>query len=135
MTLVLDASVVIAWLLGETQQAEDCIRQSQREGALAPSFWPYEIANAIAMAARRKRIKPADRAGLLRLMSELDIEYEWPRSLAELSEIDAINRKHGLTAYDAAYLLLAQRRDAVLASLDGDLRAAAKKERVALLPA
>jgi predicted nucleic acid-binding protein len=42
----------------------------------------------------------------------------------------AIAREHGLSAYDAAYLELAIRADARLATLDKALRAAARKAGV-----
>jgi predicted nucleic acid-binding protein len=40
---------------------------------------------------------------------------------------------YGLTAYDAVYLELAQRRKLPLATLDDDLRKAAKKAKVKLI--
>ncbi len=46
----------------------------------------------------------------------------------------ALARQHTLSVYDAAYLELALRRGAVLASLDGPLRSAAKKVVVPILP-
>lgn len=134
MTIVIDASVTIGWLLGETERAESCIRQAQIEGALVPSIWPYEVANAISVAARRARIQEADRPKLLGLAFELDLDIEETR-LSAVTEADDFSRKYGLTAYDAAYLALAQRWQATLATLDADLRTAAKKEKVALLPA
>ncbi len=42
----------------------------------------------------------------------------------------ALARKHGLTLYDAAYLELAQRRGAILATFDAQLIKAAAKEHV-----
>ena len=42
--------------------------------------------------------------------------------------------RHKLTVYDAAYLELAQRRGLPLATLDKDLRQAAKAEGVVLRP-
>ena len=45
----------------------------------------------------------------------------------------ALAMAHGLTAYDAAYLALAQERDLPLATLDQKLAAAARREDVALL--
>jgi predicted nucleic acid-binding protein len=42
----------------------------------------------------------------------------------------ALARKHGLTIYDAAYLELAQRRGATLATFDTQLLKSAEKERV-----
>jgi predicted nucleic acid-binding protein len=46
-------------------------------------------------------------------------------------QIFTLARKHGLTICDAAYLELAQRRGAELASFDEQLLTAAKKEKVA----
>jgi len=43
--------------------------------------------------------------------------------------------QHRLTLYDAAYLELAKRRGLALATLDAELRRAAKAEQVALLGA
>jgi predicted nucleic acid-binding protein len=47
----------------------------------------------------------------------------------------ALAARHGLTAYDAAYLELAQRRALPLATRDAALIRAAAAEGVALLPA
>ena len=51
------------------------------------------------------------------------------------SETLTLARQHGLTAYDAAYLELAVRAGARLASLDNSLRRAAESMGVELLPA
>jgi predicted nucleic acid-binding protein len=51
---------------------------------------------------------------------------------AGAKSILALSRKHRLTAYDAAYLELAIRRDLELATLDRELRAAAINEDVTL---
>lgn len=50
-------------------------------------------------------------------------------------EVHDLSLKHKLTSYDARYLELAKRMNLPLASQDGDLRAAAKKEGVALFEA
>ena len=44
-------------------------------------------------------------------------------------------RQHRLTVYDASYLELAQREGVPLATLDGDLKGAAKAVRISLLEA
>jgi predicted nucleic acid-binding protein len=44
-----------------------------------------------------------------------------------------LSHKHVLTAYDAAYLELAMRKQLQLATLDGDLRRAAMSENIILL--
>jgi predicted nucleic acid-binding protein len=42
-------------------------------------------------------------------------------------------QKHGLTAYDAAYLEVALREECPLATMDNDLRRAAIEENVSVL--
>jgi predicted nucleic acid-binding protein len=42
--------------------------------------------------------------------------------------------KHGLTAYDATYLELALRKNAILATLDNPLAAAARSKGPTVLP-
>ena len=135
MSLVLDSSATLAWVLaGETT---DSIRQvfdllSQR-GAWVPSLWRLEVANVLEMGVRRGRhsadFRDATLADLALLPIHLDSETDgqaWGATV-RLAE------RHRLTAYDAAYLELAQRRGLPLATLDGDLRAAAGRENVVLL--
>ena len=50
------------------------------------------------------------------------------------AETLSLARQHTLSVYDAAYLELARRQGAALASLDGPLRVAAGKLKVSLLP-
>jgi predicted nucleic acid-binding protein len=133
--VVVDASITLAWLLGETETAEPVMREAERRGILAPALWVLEIANGIAMAARRKRIQSNQRQILLKLVAGLSISLDPARTLADALEIDALAARHDLTIYDAAYLELAIRRRSALASLDRDLRAAAAREGVPVLPA
>jgi predicted nucleic acid-binding protein len=49
-----------------------------------------------------------------------------------LPELLAVAARHGLTAYDAAYLALAERNAAALATRDADLRGAATAAGVEL---
>jgi predicted nucleic acid-binding protein len=50
-----------------------------------------------------------------------------------MAAVLAAGRHHGLTAYDAAYLVLAEREGIPLATTDGKLRAAAQAAGVPLL--
>lgn len=132
MTLVLDASMTIAWLFENehTEAAHNVMRRAVAEGALVPSLWRLEVANVLHNAVRRKRCDAAyaDRsiARLGRLMIKSDEEtdnHAWgaTRILA---------REENLTLYDAAYLELAIRRRALLASCDGALLNAAARRKV-----
>jgi predicted nucleic acid-binding protein len=80
---------------------------------------------------RRKRI---DRRGVERtvhLLENLDIQVD--RADLSMARIIALAENHGLTAYDATYLELAAREGIRLASSDGDLIAAAKAAKIALM--
>ena len=58
--IVLDASVAVAWCFENesTGLAEGVLDLfSAGTEVLAPAIWPFEVANALLMAERRKRIK------------------------------------------------------------------------------
>ncbi|BCW90998.1 hypothetical protein sos41_41750 [Alphaproteobacteria bacterium SO-S41] len=133
---VADASLVFALAAHELpgESAEDAGRQIAEAGAIAPRHWPLEMANAFLMSLRRKRLTKAQVRAAAEAVGGFGITID-------MSEVDAFGslfelaERHRLTVYDAAYLELALRTGYALASLDGELRAAAKKEGVALLPA
>jgi predicted nucleic acid-binding protein len=52
-----------------------------------------------------------------------------------LGGVLAAGRRHALTAYDAAYLVLAEREGVRLATMDAKLRKAAQDAGVAVIPA
>ncbi len=104
-----------------------------RYGALAPSLWPLEVANALLVAARRRRIAPAYVEISLRELAKLDVAIDPETAAHAWNSTPALALTHGLTVYDAAYLELAHRRQMPLASLDQKLRAAASQLRLPLL--
>ncbi len=134
--LVVDPSVALAWLLrDETTSQATAIREAIENGAEAwiPSHWWLEIGNALLMAERRGRITATGVSQALSLMEALPLEEDEETAEQLSVRTFALARKHGLTIYDAAYLELAQRRSAMLASFDAQLLKAAAKEGV-LLP-
>lgn len=127
MSLVLDASLTLAWYMDDesTEATDALLDQVSDIGAVAPAVWRLEVANAFQTAIRRKRIDARFRDAALAQLALLPITidpetdtYAWGTTL-RLSE------RFTLTIYDAAYLELAQRRDLPLATLDEALRAAA----------
>lgn len=79
---------------------------------------------------RRRRLEPSQTAEILARLARLPIVLDHePIGDAVL----ALARAHRLTFYDAAYLELALRRDAPLATLDRQLAAAARAAAVRLL--
>ncbi|MGH6923350.1 MAG: type II toxin-antitoxin system VapC family toxin [Propylenella sp.] len=128
MSVVLDASMTIAWLFAaeRTEGSRAALRRVAAEGAAVPSIWRLEVANVLRGAVRSGRCTEdyADRSlgRLARLQIEVDPETEqhaW-------GETRRLAQRHDLTLYDASYLELALRFGQPLASCDRPLAKAAK---------
>jgi predicted nucleic acid-binding protein len=133
MACVIDPSVALAWLLpDETNARADAVRVAVENGADAwiPAHWWLEIGNGLLMAERRGRITPEQVAQALSLVNALPLEEDEETAEQIPVRTMALARKHGLTIYDAAYLELAQRRGAMLATFDEQLLAAAANEKI-----
>jgi len=102
--------------------------------ALTAALWRWEVGNALLIAERRKRVTAAETNRHLTSLATLPVETDENGSYEAWHASLVLGRKHQLTIYDAAYLELAIRRGLPLASLDADLRKAAKIEGVRLLP-
>lgn len=132
MSFVLDVSSALPLVFDDEVGPDTArIEQAFADGDVAyvPTLWRYEMANGLRQAERRGRIEPDDAVAMLDILVDLPIE-EVDTSAAS-SLIDAA-RIHDLTAYDAAYLLLAQRLALPLATRDDRLRAAAADGEVEL---
>jgi predicted nucleic acid-binding protein len=133
---VVDASVVLTWCFPDENSAPaQRVAQMFKEGdsAIAPSFWPHEVLNALLVGEKRKRISGdlirtflTDLAALPIVLQELQADVVFDR-------IQSLSRELGLTTYDAAYLDLAQTNSLPVATLDEDLIRACAKTGVALI--
>ena len=133
---VLDASVVLTWCFPDENAAlaqHVADRFMQGDTALAPSFWPHEVLNALLAGEKRKRISGALAQSFLDDLAALPVVLEQFPAGVVFDRIQSLSRKHGLTAYDAAYLDLALDSGLPLATLDDDLIRACKKVGVALV--
>lgn len=135
MSLVLDGSATVAWLIPDERAvaSQRVLDQVGEAGAVVPMLWRLEIGNALTLAVRRKRISRADRADALAKLSDLPIEADSETFVHAWTSTLALADRFGLTLYDACYLELAQRRNLPLATLDKDLRKAAKALDIPLL--
>ncbi len=136
MDVVLDCSVALAWGLPDegSAQADRLLGRTAR-GALfwVPALWWHEVANALLTARRRQRLSEPDRVRLVELYGSLPIQTDAPVGPELVRRLHALAEEQTLSAYDAAYLELAQRRDIPLATLDAGLRAAARRAGVAVV--
>src|SRR4029077_16824447 len=101
--------------------------------AVAPSFWPHEVLNALLVGEKRKRISKELVGSFLEDLAPLPIVLERFPAEVVFGRIRRLSREHGLTAYDAAYLDFALGPSLPLATLHEDLARASKKARVRLV--
>jgi predicted nucleic acid-binding protein len=128
VSLVLDSSATLAWIYSD--ETTDPIRRLfdavADEGAVVPALWRLEIANSLTVAVRRGRIDANFRRAVLSDLALLDITTDDHTDVHAWGETLSVADRFQLTVYDAAYLELAQRRNLPLATLDRELRVAAK---------
>ena len=91
-----------------------------------PVLWWHETANGLLVAERRGRLSQADVARALDVMRRLPLESDFAAGPESFWRWRSLGREHGLSAYDAAYLELAARRELGLATLDKKLAKAAR---------
>ena len=128
MSLVLDSSATLAWIYSD--ETTDPIRRLfdavADDGAVAPALWRLEIANSLTVAVRRGRIDANFRRAVLSDLALLDITTDDHTDVHAWGETLSVADRFQLTVYDTAYLELAHRRNLPLATLDRELRVAAK---------
>jgi predicted nucleic acid-binding protein len=127
VSLVLDSSATLAWIYSD--ETTDSIRrvfdEVAEEGAIVPGLWRLEVANSLTVAVRRGRIDAEFRRASLADLALLNITTDPHTDSHAWGETLHLADRFQLTVYDAAYLELAGRRSLPLATLDGQLRAAA----------
>jgi predicted nucleic acid-binding protein len=127
MTIVIDASIALAWCFeDEASEETDAVAQDViANGGLVPSLFHLELANVLLQAERRGRISASEIAQRLDLIAQMPIETDLQTVGRAWSETLSLARAHKLTSYDAAYLELASRKGAILATKDKALAGAA----------
>jgi len=131
--VVLDASAAVTWVLRDgTPEDEARIDDLLATGfILVPELWHVEVANAFRSALRAGRVDEVFVAGVCEQFEQLDIRTDVVGTQIQRLALRA--HEHDLTAYDTAYLLLAQDRGLPLATLDRPLARAAEAAEVELV--
>lgn len=132
MSMVVDASMTIAWLFADerTDAAHAVMLRVVSGGAVVPSLWRLEVANVLRNAVRRGRCDEAYVDRCLDRLGRFPVAIDEETSLHAWTATRALSREHGLTSYDAAYLELAIRKSQPLATCDADLIGAASRCRL-----
>lgn len=131
---VLDCSVTMAWRFeDEADPRADAALDSLADAtAYTPAIWGLEVANVLLVAERKGRLTEADVSEFISRLREMPIEQDPIPDLEIVNRIISLARNHGLSAYDGAYLELAMRLGAPLATLDAELAEAARSAGVRL---
>ena len=106
ITLVIDASVAIKWVIEETGTKEALALRRHR--LLAPDLLVAECANILWKKVRRRELTEDEAAFAARLLARADIGLEPMRGLLGSATALAIALDH--PAYDCVYLALAEAR-------------------------
>lgn len=104
---VADASVVLGWVLGETEAADTALLDdhvSGREPLVAPELLHYEVLNVLV---RGAQLPAADAREAYDRLLALEIET-YSLGHAEYTAALALAAEHRVTVYDASYAALAQ---------------------------
>lgn len=133
---IADCSVSISWVVAsQSMPAAAKLREEIASGIpfFAPALWPLEVANALLVLCRRKKISSDERALACSLLARYRPVLDHEASRLALNQLSRLADEHTLTIYDAAYLELAIRRKLPLASRDSTLNRAAQRCGVEVL--
>jgi predicted nucleic acid-binding protein len=124
--IVIDASVALAWCFPDeaSDYADSALLALENQSVIVPSIWAVEIANALLVGERRKRIRQPEVRRFVDLLKSLSVIEDGQNFSEILSRLLPLSREYGLSAYDAAYLEVAVRLGIPLATLDRALQKA-----------
>lgn len=131
---VVDAARAASWLLPDESSREgEKILAAYEAGQLQfhmPRLWNYELMNVLLMARRRKRLDDDGFAEARDIFGAIQCEFHEQADAVCRRRIFQFAERHQLTAYDAAYLELADRLQIPLYTLDEKLKKAAGNENI-----
>jgi len=126
MAFVLDNSVLMGWFVPSQADAytRRCNARARRESVFVPAFWEIEFANVLLALVARKVLAAHQAAAALKHAARLPLTVD--RELVAPHRLFEVGERRGISAYDAAYLEVAERRGLPLATRDARLAAAAR---------
>lgn len=130
MPFVLDASAAIEAVADDEggPVGAAVLERLRRDRAVVPAIWGAEVANAIRNGWRAGRLSEEAARGIADDLMAAPVDTAPPGEL-RWSVVEAA-KVTGLTAYDAAYLVLAVETGLELATCDQQLRTAAERAGV-----
>lgn len=132
---VADASVAVGWVHpAQSTRHTTAMLDAIADGATleVPALWSLEVANALIVLVRRRKLADDERQAGLGWLRGLRVRVDHEMSELAFSRLSELAAARRLSVYDAAYLELAARRRLVLGCKDGPLRTAARRAGVSL---
>jgi len=120
VTLVVDASAVVAALLDDGAEGRWCEGRLGEGGLVAPHLLPLEVANIIRRTEARQRIEASEAAAAFDDLRRLDVDLVPFEPIADR----AWDLRSNLTVYDACYVATAELVGGRLVTLDQKLAGA-----------
>lgn len=136
-SVVIDASTALAWCFPDetSDYADSVLVALEGKTILVPSVWSLEIANAMLVGERKKRLRQPEILRFIALLESLSVLQDTQPVGDHVINLMPLARQYGLSAYGAAYLELSIRHRAPLATLDAKLEKAAQQARVMIFQA
>jgi predicted nucleic acid-binding protein len=133
---VVDASIGLSWVHPAQATAEASALLSEIAGGsevVVPILWFTEIANALLVLERRKKLTSDERRQALTWLGGLNFSIDDADPRLAFGAVSDLAAGCGLTVYDSTYLELALRKKIKLATRDDGLKRAAKQRGVKIL--
>jgi predicted nucleic acid-binding protein len=126
MTTVVDASVVVKWLV-EEPGSEAAASLLARDDLVAPSLCPIEVVNALWRRRRADQLTKKEYVGLIEEVARLPVSLLDDSTLLSGAASLAADLDHPI--YDCLYLEAARRNEGILITADRRLVAVAHSKR------
>jgi len=136
MIYVLDSSFIGAQIIPDEKDPEvykKYTKIKQDDEKHTPHLIWYEMANIFKNLIRRNRYSYDKVMKFFPLLDAMELNCDIATGTEYSKKLLSLCNAYNLSSYDAAYLELAERKKAVLCTLDDELRAAAKKHGVAVI--
>ncbi len=134
---VLDNSITVAFLLGEGSSVADTVfskKLTVNDMAFVPTLWHLEVRNVLFLKEFSGKLQIGEASQLITSLGKFPITTDLHTTTpSTLMHVERLMLRFGLTSYDAAYLELAYRMGVPIATLDEELKAAAKALKVPVL--
>lgn len=136
MIYVFDSSFIVALVIpNEKNPKVNEFRTSigEDEDIFVPRLLWYEVANIFKNLIRRRRFTAGEVGQFFPLLTAIRLTEDFETGIEYSQKLLHICNEYNLSSYDAAYLELAERKKAVLCTMDEKLRMTAKKRGVPVL--